>query len=255
MTAAAAASAANPPASPKFETIARKHAADAIFEQLAASILRREFPAGASLPPERELAEQFGVSRTIARQALHRVADLGLVRVRQGGATVVQDFSRSSDNRILELRYRLGPTSALEERDMFERRILEGFALIQLASWRATSDQLAALKDGVDDFAARGAPEAEFVAFEQFFWMTMAEATHNRLYIGQSAWWNRMVAQRGSLPTQKRLPPVSRAAFYKEVVHRMIEGYDAAQFFLDTVRPILSGVAAPVHTPEKKKRR
>jgi len=230
--------------SSRFETISRTHAADGIFDQLAHAILRGDFAPGAALPPERELADQFGVSRTIARQALHRIAELGMVRMRQGGATLVQDCSLSTDNRLIELRFRLGPTSAAEERDIFERRLLEGFALVQLASLRATREQLAAIEARLDDYAARGAPEGEGGAFEQYFWTAMAEATHNQLYVGQSAWWNRMVSDRGVEPTQRTLPAPLRLAFYKELLRRIVDGGDPAQFFLDTVRPLLVGTSS-----------
>lgn len=39
------------------------------------------------LPPERELAEQWNVSRSVVREAIGRLAALGLVRSRQGSGT------------------------------------------------------------------------------------------------------------------------------------------------------------------------
>src|SRR5579862_7219403 len=102
--------------SPKpFREIARGHAADEIFDQLAQAVLSGELAVGAPLPPERVLAERFGVSRIIARQAVHRLAEVGLVRVRQGGSTVVLDPEQSSDLRVIELLYRLGPSTADDE--------------------------------------------------------------------------------------------------------------------------------------------
>ncbi len=74
-----------------FQTARRSHVADDVFDQVAAAILRGDLAPGSSLPPERALAEQFGTSRIIARQAIHRLAEYGLVRVRQGGATIVLD--------------------------------------------------------------------------------------------------------------------------------------------------------------------
>src|SRR5688572_5866555 len=146
----------------KFESIPRKHAADAIYEQLAGAIMRGDFKVGEALPPERELASDFGVSRTVARQAVHRIAEIGLVRVRQGGATIVQDFTKSSDLRIVELRYKLGGTTDTGRRDFAERRMLEGFALVLLASYRASKEVIEALLTKVEEFAARGATEEEW---------------------------------------------------------------------------------------------
>jgi GntR family transcriptional repressor for pyruvate dehydrogenase complex len=48
----------------KFEVVRREHAADRIFDQLAEAIMRGDLAPGSALPPERSLAEEFGVSRS-----------------------------------------------------------------------------------------------------------------------------------------------------------------------------------------------
>ncbi len=49
--------------------------------------------AGDRLPPERELAEAFGVSRTSVRDAIRVLEMVGLLEPRQGDGTVVHDLS------------------------------------------------------------------------------------------------------------------------------------------------------------------
>lgn len=225
----------------KFEFIERKHAADGIYDQLAAAILRGDIPVGSALPPERELAEQFGVSRTIARQAVHRVAELGLVRVRQGGPTLVVDSTRSTDVRLLALRYRINPTSPTAKREFVERRMLEGFALVQLASHHATNEELDGIAAMLEDYANKGAPEEENAMFELAFWTALADCTKNPFYIGQLAFWNHLIAERGREATDSSVPSATRLMFYRELVRRLVEGLDAPQFYLDTLRPIVLG--------------
>lgn len=61
-----------------------------IADQLRGMINRGEYPPGSYLPPERELSQQFGVSRTSLREALIALEVLGMVRVRVGdGVSVV----------------------------------------------------------------------------------------------------------------------------------------------------------------------
>ena len=61
-----------------------------IADQLRGMINRGEYPPGSYLPPERELSQQFGVSRTSLREALIALEVIGLVRVRVGdGVSVV----------------------------------------------------------------------------------------------------------------------------------------------------------------------
>ena len=58
--------------------IAPKRLADTIVEQLETMILEGTLEPGQRLPPERVLAEQFGVSRPSLREAVQRLAAKGL---------------------------------------------------------------------------------------------------------------------------------------------------------------------------------
>jgi DNA-binding FadR family transcriptional regulator len=70
--------------------------ADQVFEQLVTEIVEQRYAAGASLPAERALAEVFGVNRHVVREALKRLAQIGLVKISQGGGTQVLDWKRSA---------------------------------------------------------------------------------------------------------------------------------------------------------------
>lgn len=69
----------------------RDNAFEATVEQLATSVRLGVFARGESLPPERELAERLGVSRTTLREAIGALRQAGLVETRRGrgGGTVV----------------------------------------------------------------------------------------------------------------------------------------------------------------------
>lgn len=60
-----------------------------IADQLRAMIHSGEYPPGSYLPAERELSQQFGVSRTSLREALIALEVVGLVRVRVGDGVMV----------------------------------------------------------------------------------------------------------------------------------------------------------------------
>ncbi len=71
-----------------------------VYEEVAAQIERLiadgRLRIGDRLPPERELAERFGVSRTSVRDAIRVLELMGLVEPRQGEGTVVRDLSPDS---------------------------------------------------------------------------------------------------------------------------------------------------------------
>lgn len=214
----------------------RAHAADAVFEGLAAAILDGSLAPGSSLPPERELSERFGVSRLIVRQAVHRLADMGLVRARQGAPTQVVHPNDARDLRVIELTYRLGQGSPRDLRELIERQFLHGYSLLALAARRASKARLAAIARMADDYADRGAPGDEMMAFERRFFSALAEATDNRFYVLETSWWFKMMEGRPARPAM--FTDEQRQAFYREIARRLVEERDAARFYLETLSPV-----------------
>jgi len=226
-----------PPPHSRREEKAR-HAADPVFEKLAIAILDGSLPPGSSLPSERELSERFGVSRLIARQGVHRLADVGLVRVRQGGPSLVVHPHEAKDLRVIDLMYRLGARGAREMRELIERQFLHGYALLYLAAKRASRERIASVAAMAEDYANRGTPAHEISSFEKRFFSALAEATDNRFYLLETGWWFSMMEGRGG-----QRPPLfsdeQRTSFYREVARRLVEDKDAARFYLDTLSPVL----------------
>src|SRR5690242_17738170 len=68
------------------------HAFESCVEMLATSIRLGIYPDGSTLPPERELAERMGVSRSTLREAIGALRDAGLLTTRRGrgGGSVVE---------------------------------------------------------------------------------------------------------------------------------------------------------------------
>src|SRR3954453_5416251 len=76
---------------PLFAPITVARASSAISDQIRAAIVTGKLKAGDRLSPERELAEQFGVSRVTVRAALRSLEAMGLIQVKvgpRGGAFV-----------------------------------------------------------------------------------------------------------------------------------------------------------------------
>jgi DNA-binding FadR family transcriptional regulator len=68
----------------RFKPIRQFRVSEVITEQLKQSILLGEFKAGHKLPSERDLAEQFQVSRVAIREALRKLENSGFIVTRQG---------------------------------------------------------------------------------------------------------------------------------------------------------------------------
>jgi DNA-binding FadR family transcriptional regulator len=131
-----------------------------IADQIAALIDRGEYPAGARLPAERELARELGVSRTSVREAIISLEIAGRVEVRVGNGIFVRPHAsglpREDDDGP-------GPFELLAARRMIEGEIAATAAKLakrpDLKALRATLDEM---RDADDDFARRDAADREF---------------------------------------------------------------------------------------------
>lgn len=74
------------------ESIQKTSISEQVYVQLRERILKKVLPVGAELPSERELSETLGVNRGAVREAIKRLQQARLVRVRHGGATQVENF-------------------------------------------------------------------------------------------------------------------------------------------------------------------
>jgi len=134
---------------------------DRITNLLAGQIRGGAYPVNARLPTEKFMTEEYGVSRTVIREAISRLKSENLVESRQGSGTVVLDRKRAqvfrldrSDRdpavgvlRILELRRGIEAEMAALAA---ERRSEQEMALIKKALKsidRAVKDK----RDGVDE--------------------------------------------------------------------------------------------------------
>lgn len=117
-----------------------------IVSQITDAIVRGELHPGDRLSTERDLANQFGVSRTVVRDAIKLLTGRGILKVRHG----VGIFVSESQTTYAEMDEALfGKEGTLK--DLFEiRKVLESEAVIWAAE-RATNDQLNRLQSILDD--------------------------------------------------------------------------------------------------------
>jgi GntR family transcriptional regulator, transcriptional repressor for pyruvate dehydrogenase complex len=117
---------------------------EGVAEQIRRAIVSGQLPPGSRLPPQRQLAETFGVGRSTLLAALRVLEESGLIVVRpgaKGGAYVtVPSIEQVSEALDLFLQ-RQGTT--LQELAEFRQEV-EGSALA-LAGQRATPEEIASL--------------------------------------------------------------------------------------------------------------
>src|ERR1700732_2926639 len=81
-----------------------------IVQQIQDSITNGELREGDQLPAERELAQQFGVSRTAVREAVKTLREKGLVEAYPGRGTFITNGSSHSIWQSLDRMVKIGQT-------------------------------------------------------------------------------------------------------------------------------------------------
>ncbi len=156
--------------------VQRTRVYDQIIESLQELVIGGHIGVGDQLPPERELAEQFGVSRGSLREALRTLEYLGFLEIRPGGGTTV---------RKLDIATVLSPFSEFyASEDEFQVQAME-FRLIveppiaRLCAERRSPEDLLKLEHWLDtmdaDLSAKRVPDKS----DPHFHVQIAESTGN----------------------------------------------------------------------------
>lgn len=148
-----------------------------IVRQVKSMIAEGRLKSGDRLPPERELAEKFVVSRTSVREALRALQSLGLIEIRAGDGAFVRQIS--VDALIEPLAFVI-----LSEREavgeLFEARGLLEPAMAALAAQRATPDEIIDMERILEEQAKEVAAGKTGIAQDAAFHAAIAGAAHNR---------------------------------------------------------------------------
>jgi GntR family transcriptional regulator, transcriptional repressor for pyruvate dehydrogenase complex len=150
---------------------------DTIYARLLALIAEQQLSAGDRLPGELGLAQQFGVSRPVLRQALARLRAEGRVTARQGAGHFV---AQAPQHRTIDY----GPMQGIADvrRFLEFRCILEGESAALAAQCRKPKLRAAitARRQALEAATLRGQPGIdEDIAFHQ----AIAQASENRYLI------------------------------------------------------------------------
>ena len=155
-----------------------------VFEEICEQI-RRELESGAlkpgdKLPPERDLAQQFGVSRTAVREALRSLENAGIVGLHKGtkgGAFILEG---NADVVTQSLRDMMS-VGSISLDSLTEARVLILTEVVRLACKRATEVDMAAISTNIDRLAelTDAGRIAERAPYSFEFYSLLARATRN----------------------------------------------------------------------------
>ncbi|MEU6146787.1 GntR family transcriptional regulator [Streptomyces sp. NPDC047081] len=227
------------------EALPRETIVDVLEARLRDDILGGRHPAGSYLPPERQLADGYGVTRTTLKHAFGRLVQAGLLETRHGVGTKVRDYARLGGADLLPMLVR---HDAKWVHEIFEVRRSVGALIAERAAARATHAQRAELRALLDAVREATSPDDVQLADVEVH-RALARATGNRVYVLlTNTLFNAYLPVRAALrgpftdpeAAHRRLAPVVAAVTSGD----RAEAHSAADAYLrDTERIMLEGLA------------
>ena len=144
--------------------------AGALRKQIASA----RFAQNDRLPPERTLAEQFGVARGTIREALKRLEETGFVERRPGSGTYVTYSERDETRSIVET------TRPLE---LIDARFAVEPHMVRLAVLHATEFDLAKAEAHLQAMESCGSNAVAFADADDRFHLALARCSQNALIV------------------------------------------------------------------------
>ena len=159
---------------------------ESVIEQIMNLIKNDKLKPGDKLPPERELAEKFSISRGSLREAFRVLESKGLIKSKPGGGRFIREIKKDAfidtENIILSLE-KSSILELLEAREIFEVKIVE------FAAERATAEEVKVIEEvfsRVSEEVRTEDKEAEDdkkTESDTEFHLAIASASHNFVFV------------------------------------------------------------------------
>jgi GntR family transcriptional regulator, sialic acid-inducible nan operon repressor len=157
-------------------------AADTVVRQIEARIAAGDLADGDPLPPERDLIESFGVSRTVVREAVATLASRGLVENRPRFRPVVRrpgyDAALAAADGVVG--HLLAQSGGVK--NLYDTRIFLEASLVRQAARQALKDDIEALKRALDANEAAIPDSAAFYQTDVAFHAVLYDIPKNPVF-------------------------------------------------------------------------
>jgi GntR family transcriptional repressor for pyruvate dehydrogenase complex len=177
---------------------------------------------GCKLPPERELALRFGVSRPSLRQALKVMEIMGVLYQRIGDGTYLNRDASAVLSEPVEF---LILMEGISHHELFEFRLILEPELAARAAERAAASDMAELRRALKLMEDNTADRKTFVEADVAFHSAICKASGNR--IGQLVFAMTHKGLLNSVVTTASLAELGHAISFHKAIYAAIHGRDA----------------------------
>jgi DNA-binding FadR family transcriptional regulator len=209
---------------PKAISRATARAADAIVARIESSISSGELADGAFLPVERELMAEYGISRSVVREAIARLASRGLIEARHRFRPVVRrpgyDAALAAISGVVS-HLLIGPNGV---KNLYNTRVFIETALVRNAALHARKDDIAALRLALAANEQAIPDSQRFYATDVAFHAVLYEIPRNPVFPSVhrafTSWlaphWEKMLRS----PERNRINYLSHREIFEAIVER-----------------------------------
>lgn len=162
----------------KFSEVKVESPSDIIIRQIRRLISTGQLNPGDKLPPERKLAEKFGVGRTAVRDAIRKLEFYGIARTLPQSGTIIAGLG------IAALEGLITEVLNIEETDfhsLVETRVLLEVEAVGRAAKRRTTDDIVALQNALSSYENKIINGLSAVEEDLLFHLKIAEAGGNKV--------------------------------------------------------------------------
>lgn len=155
---------------------------DQVADDILRMILAQDLRPGDGLPTERALGEQFGVSRTVIREAVRSLAGRKVVETRRGSRPIVAAVPASAVTSSMSL-YLRGTSADIPYAKVHEVRVAIEVEIAGLAAARTMHAGVGRLRDLHDEMAALLEAGQDMASADLEFHREIARVTGNEFFI------------------------------------------------------------------------
>lgn len=217
---------------------------------LGEAIVSGRYPPGGAVPPEPMLCEEYGVSRTVVREAVKSLVAKGLVSTGPKVGTRVLPSANWNwfDPTVVAWQSKVGMTREFL-RDLQElRRVLEP-AAVKMAAERASAADLAEIEDAYAGMQRAIREDGDYVTHDLRFHLGLLRAGHNRMFEQMGKALGALLRVAVEISTSKDNGPASSLHLHRAVLDAIIArdsqaAERASLALIDGARADMDGVLA-----------
>jgi DNA-binding FadR family transcriptional regulator len=190
---------------------------------LGEAIVAGRYPVGGSIPPEPMLCVQFGVSRTVIREAVKSLVARGLIVTgpKVGTRVLPEEQWNWFDPDVVAWQSKAGLTREFL-RDMQElRRVVEP-AAVRIAAERATAGDIAEIESAYAGMKQAVEQGGDYVSHDLRFHQGLLRACHNRMVVQMSKTLGALLRTSFEISTTRPDGPASSLHLHRAVLDAVI---------------------------------